>query len=166
MAPRTTGAALQQFAEQQQARLALTGGAGASPAFQPPRTTPQPRVADAEVPLSPVMLQAVAAAVAAAMSSAQPAAASEAATVAQLGDLVAEVRTLIENVGSPAQVNTIVKQKAKRYELGASTSREKVRLFLGGAHTTHLPLTQGPAAGGAGRVRAAAQERPAVQAQR
>jgi hypothetical protein len=132
--PRATGLAqsgLAQFAAEQQARLAQRAGAGSSqPRLGSPQPRAEPRAADAEVSLSPSVLAAIAASVAAALSRAPPAAASEAAGATaveqKLGDLVAEVRTLIENVGSPAQGATVVVQKTKRYELGASTSREKV----------------------------------------
>ena len=49
-----------------------------------------------------------------------------AATAQQLNAAFAELRNMINNVASPAQGAVIVK-KAKRYELGQSTSREKAR---------------------------------------
>ena len=48
------------------------------------------------------------------------------AVAQQLTDVLSELRNVITNVASPAQ-GTVVVKKAKRYELGQSTSREKVR---------------------------------------
>jgi len=51
------------------------------------------------------------------------------ATAQQLNAAFAELRSMINNVASPAQGTVIVK-KAKRFELGLSTSREKARPVL------------------------------------
>ena len=84
--------------------------------------------------LSPAALrQVVAAALREALSSRMPALEegqnAQAATVQELSAAVAELRNIITNVASPAPAQgTVVMKKAKRYELGQSTSREKARL--------------------------------------
>lgn len=56
------------------------------------------------------------------------AAAAATATAQQLHAALAELRSMI-NLASPAQ-GTVVVKKAKRYELGQTTSREKARPLL------------------------------------
>jgi len=96
----------------------------------------QQRDRGASEPLSPAALLAIAAAVEAAVSrahagagSADAAAARAAATAVEerLSELAAEVRTLASTAPAPAQGHTVVVKKVKRYELGASISREKAR---------------------------------------
>ena len=73
--------------------------------------------------------EAVTAAVQEALTHLAPAPAegeNAAAATAQQLNAFAELRNMINNVASPAQGAVIVK-KAKRYELGQSTSREKAR---------------------------------------
>lgn len=99
--------------------------------------------------LSPAALrQVVAAALHEALSNRMPASEegqnAQAATVQELSAAVAELRNIITNVASPALAQgTVVVKKAKRYELGQSTSREKARLrFL--AMQKHAPVGPTP----------------------
>ena len=99
-----------------------------------------------------------------------------AATAQQLNAAFAELRNMINNVASPAQGAVIVK-KAKRYELwpldvarkGALTARATKRVTRDAARqpkrAAHCHVTA-PSAGDARRLRAAPEERSALQASR
>ena len=121
MAPRTGGgtALVQNLALQMQ-RAGEEGTGTSSGAAQ------QQRGNASSPALDSAALATISAAVAAAVRSARSDdAEATAATAAQLGAMVAEVRSLL--AATPGQ-GTVVVRKVKRYDLSLSASREKVRL--------------------------------------